>query len=66
MDDFRVDLVHNCDPYSGGDERGSKKRPRHAPEPSTADTDEIVLSSDGQAEDAPSTTYGPPKPGRQG
>jgi hypothetical protein len=65
MDEFRVDLVHGCNPYSGGDDRGSKKRPKHAPEPSNPGTDEIVLSSDAEAEEPPSTTYGPPGPGRQ-
>jgi hypothetical protein len=61
MDNFRVDLVPNCDPYSGREERGSKKRPKHEREPETPEPDEVILSAaEGETEDPPSLTYGPP------
>ena len=67
MDNFRVDLVPSCDPYSGRDDPGSKKRRKHSPEPPNPEPDEVVLSSpDGEAETEPSNTYSPPTPGRQG
>jgi hypothetical protein len=67
MDNFRVDLVPNCDPYSGRDDRGSKKRPKHEHSHEEPEADEVVLSSADEDTGAePPLTYSPPRPDRQG
>jgi hypothetical protein len=67
MDNFRVDLVPNCDPYSGREDRDSNKRRQHSPESRNPEPDEVVLSSpDGDAEAETSNTYSPQQPDRRG
>ena len=62
MDEFRVDLVPNCDPYSHPEERGSKKREKRNPQREDPPPDEVVLSSsETEGTDEP-LTYSPPRP----